>query len=448
MVAVTNQLANVTRQIKAEAMRVVDALEDQAKVAQSRQASLQASLNAAKGRASETNQDEVKLRALEREASANRELLETFLNRYTDASARQDLSAQPGMARVIQRAAVPSAPAYPLPGPTVILASLAGLMLGLGLAFLAEVMAASTAIAAPAAVVPAARFPVSESRFSAPVAESRPPAVSAPEPPPVIAEPVVSTALDEDSEDDVPELRPTSPVPAPAEPDLPPALCELPACVDASAAISNGYQPIANPAAGYSAGLKRVSSWIMSARQTLGVDLLALLGVGNSAFDVAAAAAGLSRSLASSKVRVLLVDADPSSAVLQTVFGLPPGPGLSELLLGEVPFEATIARDPASEVQILRIGQNRAVIASLADSDRVESLFDALAQVYDVIIVHCGSAEGSGRSLALRCHAAVVLAGSDSLVDAARVISDLRKAGLRAAQFLRINRPFEKRAAA
>src|SRR5205085_1629098 len=78
--AVDSELANIDRQIRAEAMKIVDSLEDQAKVASSRAASLKASLDAAKARASDTNQDEVKLRALEREAAANRELLETFLN--------------------------------------------------------------------------------------------------------------------------------------------------------------------------------------------------------------------------------------------------------------------------------------------------------------------------------------------------------------------------------
>jgi uncharacterized protein involved in exopolysaccharide biosynthesis len=448
MVAVTNQLANIGRQIKAEAMHVVDALEDQAKVAQSRQQSLQASLSAAKSKASETNQDEVKLRALEREAAANRELFETFLNRYTDASTRQDLSAQPGMARVIQRATVPSTPAYPLPGPTVILASLAGLMLGLGLAFLAEVMAASSAIAAPPAFIRPPQFPVLESRFRAPRAAGHDPAVSTPEPPSRATEPVVPIAFEQKPENDLPELHPSDLTTPSAESDLAPAFCELPACVDATSAISNAYQPIANPDAGFSARLKLIASWMMSARQTLGVNCLALMGVGNSVFDVAAAAAGLSRSLASENVRVLLVDADPASAVLQVVLGLPSGPGLSELLVGEVPFEATIARDPASDVQILRVGQNRAAISSFAQSDRLDSLFDALAQVYDVIIVHCGSADGSARSAASRCDAAVVLAGSESLAEAVRVIAQLRKAGLTAAQFLRINRPFEKRAAA
>src|SRR5207248_1229196 len=251
--AVDSELANIDRQIRAEAMKIVDSLEDQAKVASSRAASLKASLDAAKARASDTNQDEVKLRALEREASANRELLETFLNRFTDASARQDLRAQPGMARIIQRAAVPSAPSFPLPGPTILLATIAGLMLGLGLAFLAEVMAATTAgtaaampIAAPIVVSSAA--PVVAPRHR-PAVEIKKPAAnsteSATEPvaPAWVAEPALMA-------DGVVENEPEISRPPAAGPplsgsqdavELAPALCELPATSDTSAAIANAY---------------------------------------------------------------------------------------------------------------------------------------------------------------------------------------------------------------
>ncbi len=70
-----------------------------------------------KGRKSTANLDEVKLKALERESAADKALLESLLLRYADASARQDLSTQPGMARIIQQAAVPTSPSFPKSGP-------------------------------------------------------------------------------------------------------------------------------------------------------------------------------------------------------------------------------------------------------------------------------------------------------------------------------------------
>jgi len=74
-----------------------------------------------------------------------------MLSRYAEASARQDQAAQPGLARIIQSAAVPASPSFPKRGPMVLLITLAGLALGLGLAFLIEIMAAARRLSEKAA---------------------------------------------------------------------------------------------------------------------------------------------------------------------------------------------------------------------------------------------------------------------------------------------------------
>ena len=91
----------------------------------------------------------MKLKALERESAADKALLESLLLRYADASARQDLSTQPGMARIIQQAAIPTSPSFPKSGPLVMLITLAGLALSLGLSFLMEIMAAANRLGMP-----------------------------------------------------------------------------------------------------------------------------------------------------------------------------------------------------------------------------------------------------------------------------------------------------------
>src|SRR5262245_19891196 len=141
LIAVDRELADLDRQVRAEALKIVDRLDQEARIAAARETSLRSSLNGLKTRASETNVEDVKLRALEREAAANRSLLETFLNRYTDARARDTVNAQPGLARVISRADVPTDPSFPRRGPIVLLSIIAGFTIALGLAFLAEVMA-------------------------------------------------------------------------------------------------------------------------------------------------------------------------------------------------------------------------------------------------------------------------------------------------------------------
>src|SRR5262245_60835189 len=155
LIAVNRELADLDRQIRAEALKIVDRLDQEASIAAARETSLRSSLNGLKTRASETNVDDVKLRALEREAAANRSLLGTFLNRYTDARARETVNAQPGLARVISRADAPTDPSYPKRGPIVLLSMLAGFAVALGLAFLAEVMSTVARIERQAVEPPA-----------------------------------------------------------------------------------------------------------------------------------------------------------------------------------------------------------------------------------------------------------------------------------------------------
>ncbi|GEM_PF-153069 len=159
--AVRKELADLKRQIDAEARKIAESLEEQARIAAAREAELRARLQQMKKKVSAASLDEVKLRELEREAKAQRSLLESFLARYTDAMTRDDEQALPGMASIIARAMPPAAPSFPKPGPIMLLATLAGLVLGLGLAFILEVMAAVRraemgSVRQPAAAVPAA----------------------------------------------------------------------------------------------------------------------------------------------------------------------------------------------------------------------------------------------------------------------------------------------------
>ncbi len=76
-----------------------------------------------------SNEQEVQLRALERDAKAQRDLLEQFLARYRDAAARERIEATPADARIISRAAASNTPYYPKPIPIVALAAVATFVL-------------------------------------------------------------------------------------------------------------------------------------------------------------------------------------------------------------------------------------------------------------------------------------------------------------------------------
>src|SRR5262249_47151591 len=85
------QLAGVDAQLRDEADRLARSLENDAKLATAKVESLSASLDQLKRQAANTNEQDVQLRALEREAKAQRDLLESYLAKYREATARDSV---------------------------------------------------------------------------------------------------------------------------------------------------------------------------------------------------------------------------------------------------------------------------------------------------------------------------------------------------------------------
>jgi uncharacterized protein involved in exopolysaccharide biosynthesis len=166
------QLADLDHQIREEAGKISRSLENDARIASSRVDGLSNSLDHLKKQATSSNGDDVKLRALQREAKAQRDLLESYLAKYREATARENIDA-PTDGRIISRAIVSNTPAYPKKLPIVLIATLATLMLTAGYiatgellrmtaprasAIFSSVPARVAAVVAPAAAVaPAVR---------------------------------------------------------------------------------------------------------------------------------------------------------------------------------------------------------------------------------------------------------------------------------------------------
>jgi polysaccharide biosynthesis transport protein len=148
------QIADLDAQIRTEAETIARSLENDAKLASARVDSLTQSLELVKSQALGTNEQSVQLRALERDAKAQRDLLESYLAKYREAAARETNNSEPADARVISRATVSTVPAYPKKLPTVLIVSLATMMLCCGWVLTRELLA--TPAAAPPERVPAA----------------------------------------------------------------------------------------------------------------------------------------------------------------------------------------------------------------------------------------------------------------------------------------------------
>ena len=122
------QIADLDQQITKEAETLARSFENDAKLADARLAAQLVTFNQLKKQAETSNEDDVQLRALERDAKSQRDLLDP-LAKYRDASSRGTLDSSPAEARIISRATPSSVSAYPKKLPTVLIASLATFML-------------------------------------------------------------------------------------------------------------------------------------------------------------------------------------------------------------------------------------------------------------------------------------------------------------------------------
>src|SRR3984957_943414 len=163
------QLADLDRQLREEASKISRSLDNDARIASGRVEGLSSSLEQLKKQATSTNGQDVQLRALDREAKAQRDLLESYLAKYREANTRENIEAAPADGRIISRASVSNTPAYPKKMPIVLIATLATLMLSAGAIVTGELlrMTAPRAPAAFASSPATVRVPLPTAGYSA-----------------------------------------------------------------------------------------------------------------------------------------------------------------------------------------------------------------------------------------------------------------------------------------
>jgi len=128
------QLAGLDAEIRSAAQKAVTAFESDARIASEQVKNLDAQIRDQSRVVAATDTDEVKLRSLELEEKTEREQLETYMDKYREAVARESVDAEPPNARIIETASAAGSPSFPKRGPTLMLAALAGFVLSLGVA--------------------------------------------------------------------------------------------------------------------------------------------------------------------------------------------------------------------------------------------------------------------------------------------------------------------------
>ncbi|MGE5145538.1 MAG: GumC family protein [Candidatus Eiseniibacteriota bacterium] len=122
--------------IALEVKRIIAGLRNEAKSADARYETLRDNFARLKTEAGNANEKSIELQALDREATANRAMLEAMLARYKETVAQQDLVRAD--AQIIAPASVPDSPSFPPRILLIAVAALGGLGIGVLLAFLVE----------------------------------------------------------------------------------------------------------------------------------------------------------------------------------------------------------------------------------------------------------------------------------------------------------------------
>ena len=327
-----SQLADLDEQVRLEAQNILKALVNEASTARLREQQLVTDLNRLKAESSRAGEEEVELRALEREATAQRELLESYLTRYREASSRKDRNYLPADARIFSRAIVPSEPYFPKVFP-IAGAAFVGSLLVMAIITLLQELFSGRAM--------------------------RPAAGTRVEPVRQVAMPGVHGELDDDvyasagEEDEVIQ-------------DIAPRRASLGEIgIDKAAAkIIDG-------------GVSRA------------------IFVSPEGDEAAASSVLVAREVADAGLRVLLLDLTASGAASRPMLDSGVFPGITNPLASEAQFTDVIHADQYSDCHVIPAGTADPVRAMRA-ADRLPIIMNSLTTAYDVVIVECGPAEADG----------------------------------------------------
>jgi uncharacterized protein involved in exopolysaccharide biosynthesis len=358
------QLADIDRQIREEAGKVSRSLDNDSRIASGRVEGLSASLDQLKKQASSNNGQDVQLRALEREAKAQRDLLESYLAKYREANTRENIEAAPADGRIISRATVSNTPAYPKKLPIVLIATLATLLLSAGAIVTGELLR----MTAPRAVAV----------FAPSAAARRAPAVEADAEPALEPEP--ESGLEQESE----------PEPALREPQI-----------EVATAIGE-IEQLAETLVDAGASAHKVTVLGTAASESITLTALTLAR------------------LMSRRMKVVVVDLAASSLTIPAVSADPTAPGLAELMQGEASFAQIITKDRLSRVHLVSAGRP-GFDRALLQSPRLMLAIDALLRVYDHVLLDAGAASDLPAEL-LTAQACAVLVPDASMANDARAL--------------------------
>ncbi|WP_025661215.1 Wzz/FepE/Etk N-terminal domain-containing protein [Rhizobium sp. IBUN] len=334
------QLSDIKVQIRQETQKILASIENEAKVAAVRQKELEQQADSLKANSARAGEDEVGLNALTREATAQRQLLETYLSRYREAASRADKNSSPADARIVSKAVQPVDPYFPKVLPIVIVAAFATFIMTSIVIMLAELFSG---------------------RALRPVGLSE----------------------EEGRDDEEPQSATTGSVNRVATPSL--------------LATPADDEPVAEQAEDEKIvetnefSIASVAEYLRGSRAPLAIS------ISPTGDDGSAATVSLVRKLAEDGSRVILVDMTGSGLPTDLMAEDSKMLGITDLLCGDAAFGDTMHGDSRSDAHFIPQGISDPRRA-MRGADRLSLLLDALISAYDLVMVECGAADVAGVS--------------------------------------------------
>jgi capsular exopolysaccharide synthesis family protein len=325
--AVRAERRDIEAQIQREIQRISVNLGNEVTVARARLGTLQDSLRAAAGDLSDNSSASVRLRELEREAAASREVYEAYLQRYQEIADQDQLNTSD--ARLMAYASLPGAPSSPKLRIAVALALAMGLLLGFGAGVIAEVFDQSVKNADEL-----------EAKVGYPA---------------IASIPTISKRM----------MR-----------QMPPAERH-----------PSGYL-VGRPMSAFTEALRVLRTVIVYSKLDFSVKVVAVTSAlpdeGKTTISMC-----LARVAAMSGQRVCVVDCDLRKQSINDVLDVETDVGILQVLAGEAPWRSAIVRDPNSDAHVLPVATSGFTPRDVFGSDAMSRLVSELRSHYDLVILDC-----------------------------------------------------------
>jgi polysaccharide biosynthesis transport protein len=338
---------DIEAQIQREIQRISINLGNEVAVSRARLQTLQQSLRSATGDLSDNSSAGVRLRELEREAAASREVYESYLQRYQEIADQDQLNTSD--ARLLAYASTPTSPSSPKLRIALALAIAVGLMLGLGAGVIAEIFDQSVKNADDL-----------EAKVGYPA---------------IASIPTISKRM-------MRQMPPAERHPA-------------------------GYL-IGRPMSAFTEALRVLRTVIVYSKLDFSVKVVAITSAlpdeGKTTISMC-----LARVAAMSGQRVIVVDCDLRKQSINDVIDVDTDVGILQVLAGETPWRSAIVRDPNSDAHVLPVATSGFTPRDVFGSEAMERLVSELRTNYDLVILDCAPILAVAETRVLVKHADTVV---------------------------------------